>query len=75
MSSISNSIAKAYSSIERVHSIEEERERVQSSTQFQEWCKRYSIGSRVHSIDTKATELMRQYSERYTNWVKSKSIE
>jgi hypothetical protein len=73
MSSISNSIVKAYSSIERVHSIESEREKVQSSTEFQLWCKKYSIGSRVHSIDTKATELMRQYGERYTNWVKSKN--
>jgi hypothetical protein len=70
---MSNSIVQGYSNIERVHSIEREREKVQSSTEFQEWCKRYSIGSRVHSIDTKATELMRQYGERYTNWVKSKS--
>ena len=70
---IVHSIVQGYSSIERVHSIESEREKVQSSTEFQEWCKRYSIGSRVHSIDTKATELMRQYGERYTNWVKSKS--
>ena len=68
-----SSIVKAYSSIERVHSIEKEREKVQASTEFQNWCRKYSIGSRVHSIDTKATELMRQYGERYTNWVKSKS--
>jgi hypothetical protein len=68
-----HSIVRAYSSIENIHSIESEREKVQSSTEFQEWCKRYSIGSRVHSIDTKATELMRQYGERYTNWVKSNS--
>jgi len=70
---MSSSIVQGYSNIERVHSIEREREKVQSSTEFQEWCRKYSIGSRVHSIDTKATELMRQYGERYTNWVKSKS--
>ena len=70
---IVHSIVQGYNSIERVHSIEKEREVVQASTEFQEWCKRYNIGSRVHSIDTKATELMRQYGERYTNWVKSKS--
>ena len=73
MSSISNSIVKAYSSIENIHSIEREREKVQSSTEFQLWCKKYNIGSRVHKVDTKATELMAQYSERYTNWVKSNS--
>lgn len=70
--SIAHSIVQAYSSIERVHSIEKEREKVQSSKEFQEWCSKYSIGSRVHSIDTKATELMRQYGERYTDWVKSR---
>ena len=70
---MSSSIVQGYSNIERVHSIEKEREKVQSSTEFQEWCRKYSIGSRVHSVDTKATELMRQYGERYTNWVKSKS--
>lgn len=70
---MSNSIVQGYSNIERVHSIEKEREKVQASTEFQNWCRKYNIGSRVHSIDTKATELMRQYGERYTNWVKSKS--
>lgn len=70
---IVHSIVQGYSNIERVHSIEEEREKVQSSKEFQEWCSKYSIGSRVHSIDTKAAELMRQYGERYTNWVKSRS--
>ena len=70
---MSSNIVRGYSSIDRVHSIEEEREVVQSSKAFREWCIRYSIGSRVHSIDTKASELMRQYGDRYTNWVKSKS--
>ena len=73
--SISNTIANGYSSIERVHSIEKEREAVQASTEFQQWCKRYNIGSRVEPKDSRATELMNQYSSRYTNWVKGSSIE
>ena len=69
---IVHSIVEGYSNIERVHSIEREREAVQSSKEFREWCSKYNIGSRVHSIDGRATELMRQYGERYTNWVKSR---
>jgi hypothetical protein len=68
-----NSIVEGYSNIERVHSIEREREEVQSSKEFRDWCKRYSIGSRVEIRDSRATELMAQYSERYTNWVKGRS--
>jgi len=69
---MSNSIVVGYSNIERVHSIEKEREEVQSSKEYREWCKRYNIGSRVESRDSRATELMAQYSDRYTNWVKSR---
>lgn len=65
-----NSISIAYSSIDRIHSIEKEREEILASKEFQSWCKRYSIGSRVEVRDTKATELMNQYSERYTRWLK-----
>lgn len=65
-----NSISIAYSSIDRIHSIEKEREEILASKEFQSWCKRYSIGSRVERVDTKATELMNQYSERYTKWLK-----
>jgi hypothetical protein len=57
-------------SIDRIHSIEKEREEILASKEFQSWCKRYSIGSRVERVDTKATELMNQYSERYTKWLK-----
>lgn len=68
--SIAHSIAQAYSSIERVHSIERERERIMSTTEFQNWCKSMGIGSRVHKRDERATELMRQYGDRYTQWLK-----
>jgi hypothetical protein len=66
--SISNSIAKAYSSIERVHSIEKEREETMSTEEFQHWCKSMNIGSRVHKVDSRATELMDQYTN-YTKWL------
>lgn len=65
-----NSISIAYKDIDRIHSIEKEREEILASKEFQSWCKRYSIGSRVERVDTKATELMNQYSERYTKWLK-----
>ena len=70
--SISNSIVEGYKDIDRVHSIEKERERVQSSTEFQLWCKRYNIGSRIESRDVRATELMSQYGDRYSKWVRSR---
>ena len=65
---ISNSIVQAYSSIERVHSIEKEREETMALTEFQEWCKSMNIGSRVHKVDSRATELMEQYPN-YTRWL------
>ncbi len=65
-----NSISIAYRDIDKIHSIEKQREEILASEEFQSWCKRYSIGSRVERRDTKATELMNQYSERYTRWLK-----
>jgi hypothetical protein len=69
--SIAHSIVQAYSSIENIHSIERQREEILASKEFQSWCRRYNIGSRVEIRDTKATELMNQYSDRYTRWLKS----
>ena len=66
--SISNSIVQAYSSIERVHSIEKEREETMSTKEFQSWCKSMNIGSRVHRVDERANELMSQY-DGYTKWL------
>lgn len=68
---IVHSIVEAYSSIDKIHSIERQREEILASKEFQSWCKRYNIGSRVEVRDTKATELMNQYSDRYTRWLKS----
>lgn len=65
---IVHSIVTAYSSPDRIHSIEREREETMSTKEFQEWCAKMHIGSRVHSIDTKANELMAQY-DRYPKWV------
>jgi len=56
-------------SIERLHSIEREREEVQSTKEFQNWCKQMRIGSRVEVKDARANELMAQY-ENYHNWIK-----
>jgi hypothetical protein len=63
-----HSIVTAYSSIERVHSREKEREETMALIEFQEWCKSMNIGSRVDSKDTKASELMEQYPN-YTKWL------
>jgi hypothetical protein len=67
-----NSISIGYSNIDRVHIIEREREEIQSSKEYRDWCKKYNIGSRVEIRDSRATELMNQYSDRYTNWIKSR---
>lgn len=68
---MSNSIVKAYSNIDRVHSIEKERESTMSTREFQEWCKSMNIGSRVHKVDSRATELMSQYTN-YAKWLSKK---
>ena len=69
--SMSNSIVKAYSSIDRIHSIEKEREETQSLIEFQEWCRTMNIGSRVHRVDSRASELMLQYTN-YAKWLSKK---
>jgi hypothetical protein len=69
---MSSNIVRGYSSIDRVHSIEKEREEILSSKEYIDWCKKYNIGSRVEIRDSRATELMNQYSDRYTNWIKSR---
>ena len=69
--SINNSIVKAYSSIDRIHSIEKEREETQSLIEFQEWCSTMNIGSRVHRVDSKASEIMLQYTN-YAKWLSKK---
>lgn len=66
-----HSIVNAYSSIERVHSIEKEREETMALIEFQEWCKSMNIGSRVHRVDERAGELMSQY-DRYTKWLSNR---
>ena len=65
---MSTSIVKGYSNIDRVHSIEKEREDTMSRREFQEWCSSMNIGSRVHRVDERANELMSQY-DGYTKWL------
>lgn len=55
-------------SIDRLHSIEREREEVMQDKEFQNWCKQMNIGVRVEVKDHRADELMQQYSE-YPKWV------
>jgi hypothetical protein len=54
--------------IERLHSIERERETTMIDKNFIQWCKDMNIGARVEVKDYKANELMQQYSE-YPKWV------
>ncbi len=54
--------------IEKYTTIEEERNKVLSDIEFQNWCKEMRIGSRVEVKDYKANELMQQYSN-YPKWV------
>jgi hypothetical protein len=61
-------IVKGYSSIDRVHSIEKEREEIQSTKEFQQWCSTMNIGSRIHRRDSRASELMLQYTN-YAKWL------
>ena len=56
-------------SIERLYTIEREREQTQSLTEFQKWCKDMNIGVRVEVKDHRANELMQQYNG-YTEWIK-----
>ena len=69
--SISNSIVEGYKDIDRIHSIEKDREETQSLIEFQEWCSSMNIGSRIERRDSRATELMSQYGN-YPKWVARK---
>ena len=55
-------------SVDKLHSIEREREEVLSDKAFQQWCKDMNIGSRVEVKDYRADELMKQY-DNYPKWV------
>jgi hypothetical protein len=55
-------------SVDKLHSIEREREQTMIDENFIQWCKDMNIGARVEVKDYKANELMQQYSE-YPKWV------
>jgi hypothetical protein len=63
-----NSIVLDNINIERLHSIEREREQTMIDENFIQWCKDMNIGARVEVKNFRATELMQQYSE-YPKWV------
>jgi hypothetical protein len=54
--------------IDKYTTIEEERQKILSDKEFQNWCKEMRIGTRVEVKDYKANELMQQYSN-YPKWV------
>ncbi len=54
--------------IERLHSIERERETTMIDENFIQWCKDMNIGARVEVKDYKSNELMQQYTN-YPKWV------
>jgi hypothetical protein len=54
--------------INKYTTIEEERNKILSDKEFQQWCKEMRIGTRVEVKDYKANELMQQYSN-YPKWV------
>ncbi len=54
--------------IEKYTTIEEERNKVLSDIEFQNWCKEMRIGTRVEVKDYKSNELMQQYTN-YPKWV------
>jgi hypothetical protein len=54
--------------IQKYNTIEEERNKILSDKEFQNWCKEMRIGTRVEVKDYKANELMQQYSN-YPKWV------
>ena len=66
-----NTLAIQHIDIDKYSSIEEERQKILSDKQFQQWCKDMKIGSRVEKRSeemNRATELMQQY-QNYPKWV------
>ena len=54
--------------IDKYNTIEEERNKILSDKEFQQWCKEMNIGARVEVKDYRSNELMQQYSN-YPKWV------
>ena len=65
-----NSIVIDNISIEKLHSVERERETTMIDKNFIQWCKDMNIGSRVEVKDWRAIELQQQYEHNYPNWIK-----
>jgi hypothetical protein len=61
------SIVEGYRDIDKVNTLEKDRDITLGDSEFQLWCKQYKIGSRVESTSHRANELMAQYTN-YTKW-------
>lgn len=68
MSISTHSIVEGYRDIDKVETLERDRNIILGDSEFQLWCKQYKIGSRVESSSIRANELMRQYTN-YTKWL------
>jgi len=62
-----HSIVEGYRDIDKVETLEKDRNETLGDSEFQLWCKQYKIGSRVESTSHRANELMAQYTN-YTKW-------
>lgn len=68
MSISTHSIVEGYRDIDKVETLERDRNITLGDSEFQLWCKQYKIGSRVESSSIRANELMAQYTN-YTKWL------
>jgi len=71
----SNIVVDIYNNIERINTIDREREQTQSMHEFQKWCKDMKIGSRVEVKDYNAIERDYDFNRKQsrmpefiTNW-------
>ena len=68
MSTSIEGIVSGYRDMDKVETLERDRNITLGDSEFQLWCKQYKIGSRVESSSIRANELMAQYTN-YTKWL------
>jgi uncharacterized protein with PIN domain len=64
--STTNTIVNAYSNIENIHSIEEQRNKTMADPKFQQWMKELKVGTLYTSRELihNANRLMKQYTHK-----------
>jgi hypothetical protein len=65
-SNINNVLIEAYSNIENIHSIEEQRAKTMADPKFQQWCKDMRVSQLYTNRELihNANRLMKQYTHR-----------